>query len=322
MNHHHDTHTDAQEVAALKQQMADMVEDWDPSEETRSFSTNVEANQKQGSDDYFLESASRVHFFAEPTALDQDNRLLPQYTKLAALNKAGHGLHRVVPGAFYDYTVSSKVRRLVRDLGWHDPVVPQSMYICKNARIGGTVHSHQDSTFLYTTPRQSCLGLWLALDDATLQNGCLWIRPQSHHEPVRRQFRRNPQHFTTRVIEERSNVGLGDTDAPKMVFDENNNNGAAVEWEGALPKGSEPPCQGLLDAGFIPVECRAGDLLAFNGTLDHLSLPNLSDRQRHTFQLHMVEGPRAGVEWSKYNWLQYPSHLNFLRLNDHDDDEP
>ena len=32
----------------------------------------------------------------------------------------------------------------------------------------------QDSTFLFTEPHQTCLGLWLALDDATLENGCLW----------------------------------------------------------------------------------------------------------------------------------------------------
>jgi ectoine hydroxylase-related dioxygenase (phytanoyl-CoA dioxygenase family) len=32
---------------------------------------------------------------------------------------------------------------------------------------------HQDSTFLYTDP-PSCVGLWLALEDATRANGCLW----------------------------------------------------------------------------------------------------------------------------------------------------
>ena len=57
----------------------------------------------------------------------------------------------------------------------------------------------------------------------------------------------------------------------------------------------------------MPVECKAGDLLAFPGLLDHLSLPNTSDAPRHTFQLHLVEGPRAGVTWHERNWLQYPT---------------
>ena len=38
---------------------------------------------------------------------------------------------------------------------------------------------HQDNTFLYTEPR-TCTGLWLALEDATINNGCLWAIPGSH----------------------------------------------------------------------------------------------------------------------------------------------
>jgi phytanoyl-CoA hydroxylase len=313
------------EVESMKQQMLNLIQDWDPSSEgTVTFSTKECDNEAQGSDDYFLESASRVHFFAEPDAVDPDASRLkdefkdtittPQY-KVMALNKSGHALH-TIPGPFHDYTISDKVKSLVHELGWKDPIVPQSMYICKNSKIGGTVHSHQDSTFLYTEPRQSCLGLWLALDPATLHNGCLWVRPKSHHEPVRRQFRRNVAHFSQSIIDERSNYGIGDTTQPKMIFQVHptHNDAPSIPWEGSLPDGAEPPCEGLLQAGFIPIECQAGDLLAFVGQLDHLSLPNYSDDQRHTFQLHLVEGPEAGVEWSKYNWLQYPKGKDFVSL--------
>lgn len=62
--------------------------------------------------------------------------------------------------------------------------------------------SHQDSTFLYTTPRQTCLGLWLALEDTTLLNGCLWVRPGSQEESVRRCFRRNPEYFEVNKAKE------------------------------------------------------------------------------------------------------------------------
>jgi hypothetical protein len=68
-------------------------------------------------------------------------------------------------------------------------------YIFKQPLIGGEATSHQDSCFLFTTPRQTCIGLWLALQPATLANGCLWLRPGSHTEPVRRHMARNPAYF-------------------------------------------------------------------------------------------------------------------------------
>lgn len=42
--------------------------------------------------------------------------------------------------------------------------------------IGGEVSAHQDSTFLYTDP-PTVVGLWVALEDATKDNGCLWSIP-------------------------------------------------------------------------------------------------------------------------------------------------
>ncbi|CAB9506712.1 Phytanoyl-CoA dioxygenase domain-containing protein 1 [Seminavis robusta] len=308
-----DQFSDKKEVEALRNQMGSLAEQWDPSSGIDSFGTDTKENRSRG--DYFLESSSKVHFFAEPTALlDKENNqkeLKPEYQtdKLSALNKSGHAMH-MIPGAFQNYAKSEKVRNLVLDLGWKDPVVPQSMYIFKQKRIGGTVTSHQDSTFLYTTPKQSCLGLWLALHDATLDNGCLWVRPGSHWESTRRQFKRNPLHFGKEAVKTRSNEANGDTSAPKFEM-EDLDGVQQIPWDGAIPEGGY---DALLEAGFVPVECKAGDLLAFNGELDHLSLPNFSDKPRHTFQLHMVEGDRAGVTWSKSNWLQYPAGLPFMRL--------
>jgi len=37
--------------------------------------------------------------------------------------------------------------------------------------VGGEVVPHQDSTFLWTEPQPSVVGLWLALEDATTENG-------------------------------------------------------------------------------------------------------------------------------------------------------
>lgn len=43
-----------------------------------------------------------------------------------------------------------------------------------------TVTPHQDATFLHTEPLGRVLGFWIALEDATQENGCLWFIPGSH----------------------------------------------------------------------------------------------------------------------------------------------
>lgn len=292
------------ECEAMLRRMAELADGWDPLREAAAFSTGDDQEAAQGSSDYFMDSADRIHFFMEVKAEAAGGGLKPEYAnrKGEALNKVGHGLH-VVDDVFRAYCDAPKLGALVRALGWRAPAVPQSMYIFKQPRIGGEVTSHQDSCFLYTEPRQTCLGLWLALEPATLTNGCLWVRPGSHREALRRAFRRNPAHYEA-----------GDATAPQMVFEAEQPQ-ASVPWEGKLPERSwPPPSDGLFDAGFVPVECAAGDLVVFPGTLDHLSLANSTEKSRHTFQLHLVEGEAEGVRWSKSNWLQYPEGRAFHSL--------
>ena len=38
---------------------------------------------------------------------------------------------------------------------------------------------HQDEFFIPTRDR-SLTAVWIALDDATVENGCLWVLPGSH----------------------------------------------------------------------------------------------------------------------------------------------
>ena len=315
------------EIAAMKKQMHNLVEkEWHPNDGSKKptvFRTDDKQIEEQGSDDYFLESSNKVHFFAESSAMTSDGKLKEEFLqdKISALNKAGHGMH-VRPGAFHEYTTSKSLRALVEELGWVDPVVPQSMYIFKQKKVGGAVTSHQDSTFLYTTPKQTCLGLWLALDDATITNGCLWVRPGSHREKTRVKFSRNPEHFGQDIIRNRSNIAKGDTTKSQMIFideptpiDANANaNLKPIDWVGKVPDGCDTPWDSLFEAGFVPVECKAGDLVVFPGELDHLSLENTSETNRHTFQLHLVEGDKAGVTWADTNWLQYPKGTQFLRI--------
>ena len=45
------------------------------------------------------------------------------------------------------------------------------------------------------------MGYWFPIDDATLENGCLWYVPGSHKlcSPVKRQFIRNPMFFEQQI---------------------------------------------------------------------------------------------------------------------------
>lgn len=293
------------ECQKMKARMEELVDAWDPqAEKLTKFSTDVKDQlEMQGASDYFLDSADRIHFFIEKDAEDEDGKIKKSVSKARSLNKVGHGLHVADP-VFREYSQSSKVAELVAELGWRDPVLPQSMYIFKQPATGSEVTSHQDSSFLYTTPRPTCMGLWLALDDATLENGCLWARPGSHKEAVRRIFVRNPEYFEG-----------GNRKATQLIF-ENLDDGKVPpwEWEGKMPAGFEPPSSGLREKGFAALECEAGDLVVIHGQIDHLSLANTSSKPRETFQLHLVEGPGEGITWSPRNWLQYPAGKAFPSL--------
>jgi len=286
-----------EECQELRQRIVELVREWaePPPEQGGVFRTDEGQTKAQGAEDYFISSACKVRFFWEANAAKQRDPEDPEKT-LLQLNKIGHGLHECDP-SFKRFSHSDKVRKLVHALGWKCPVLPQSMYIVKNPVIGGEVTAHQDSSFLFTEPKPTCLGLWLALDDCDLENGCLWYRPGSHSEPVRRQFRREVDPAD----------GVVKMNFKQLVPDEQMSplEGKSVPLEGAHDT--------LKQHGFIPVECKAGDLVLIHGQVEHLSLPNTSTRPRHSFQLHLVDSA-DGVEWSPQNWLQYPAGQAFAAL--------
>lgn len=327
----------------MRASMEQMVADWWREEQASStrgdnvFVTGENQTKAQAASRYFFDSADRVHFFREATVDPLADADAPP-----PLNKAGHGLHLDEATPFGAYARSPKVAAVAREVaGLVAPVLPQSMYIFKGARVGGTVTSHQDGTFLYTRPRQTVVGFWLALHDAHVGNGCLWARPGSHFEPLRRRFVRTVN-VDGEIVMDFENVTnsargdaideegllspalLGAARASSTANEASLADGeAARAWEGNWPKvesgEAEAEARQLAAAqselsarGFVPLPVAAGDLVVFPGTLDHLSLPNSSPQARHTFQLHMVEGPP--VEWAAENWLQYPPRSAFPQL--------
>jgi len=65
-----------------------------------------------------------------------------------------------------------------RDKGvrfWHDQL------FCKPAKHGGVVAWHQDYSYWTRTGPMQHLTCWIGLDDATIDNGCLYYVPKSHN---------------------------------------------------------------------------------------------------------------------------------------------
>ncbi len=146
-----------------------------------------------------------------------------------------------------------------------EPLLMQSMYIFKQPRIGGEVVCHTDHTYLWTDP-PSVTGFWFAIDDATTENGCMWALPGGHRLPVRARSKLNAAR-TASVLE---------------VLD-------------PVPY----PADGL-----VPLEAARGTLILLHGALPHLSGPNRSDKPRHAYTLHAIDG---AAEYRADNWLQRPT---------------
>jgi len=162
----------------------------------------------------------------------------------------------------YFYESGDKIRFFLDDsLGFEEPGIIQSMYIFKPPRIGGEVICHQDSTFIYTDP-ESCIGFWFALEDATLENGCMHFIPGAHKMPLKQlNYRRDDGTFIIDTLD----------DTP---------------W----PEDRK-----------LPAEAKAGTLVIFDGRMPHLSGPNLSDKSRHAYTLHVID---QRCHYPASNWLQ------------------
>ena len=239
----------------LRERALKLVDEFDE-ESVRSIFSVTE--QTQLNDDYFNDSGDKIRFFFEHGAFDDSGSLVQE--KEHSLNKLGHAMHDLDP-VFKEFSRTPKLEALVESLGYADPGLLQSMYIFKPPRIGGEVTCHQDSTFLYTEP-DSCIGFWFALEDATLENGCMHFIPGVHKAPLKqRNFRQDNGKFVIEILD--------DTPWPE--------NGTA------------------------PAEASVGTLVIFKGRAPHMSGPNLSDKSRHAYTLHIID---KVSHYPANNWLQ------------------
>jgi len=251
----------------LREHTVEMINAFDPAEVKHVFSA---MEQTQLGDKYFEESGDKIRFFFESDAFDGNGEL--RQSKEDSLNKMGHAMHDLDP-VFDAFSRTSELAAAVDSLGYEEPVILQSMYIFKPPRIGGEVYCHQDSTFLYTEP-ESCTGFWFALEDATIDNGCMHFIPGAHKGPLKELHYRN--------------------DEGKMAFRTLDD----TPWP---------------DDATVPAEAKAGTLVIFDGRAPHLSGPNLSDKSRHAYTVHVID---KKSHYPAENWLQRSADLPFRGFDD------
>ena len=78
------------------------------------------------------------------------------------------------------------VERLIGDA----PVLFQSMALLKPPRLGRDKPWHQDAAYFQIELDAKVVGCWIALDEATIENGCMVIAPGSHLNGPVLHFRR------------------------------------------------------------------------------------------------------------------------------------
>jgi len=233
----------AADCRALMARANELVATADLSAVTTIFSTR---SLRHAADEYFESSGDKIRFFFEEDAFDAQGRLT--CPREHAINKIGHALHDL-DDVFNRFSRNSRLAGLISVFGLRRPLLLQSMYIFKQPNIGGEVVCHTDSTYLYTEPL-SAIGLWVALEDATTTNGCLWALPGQHTGPLKSRFRRCSSGLTTDVYD----------DSP---------------W----------PMEHK-----IPLEVRQGTLIVLDGLCPHMSEANRSSRSRHAYTLHVIDG--------------------------------
>jgi phytanoyl-CoA hydroxylase len=144
-----------------------------------------------------------------------------------------HFPHKISP-LMKRYLAQAKMVETLTQVIGPDVKCMQSMLFIKASGKPGQAW-HQDEFFIPTRDR-SLTGGWIAMDDATVENGCLWVIPGSHkHGIIWPQRQHDDRRFDC--------------------------SGEAIYFP-------------YRDDDAIPVEVPAGSIVFFNGYLLHRSLPN------------------------------------------------
>jgi phytanoyl-CoA hydroxylase len=122
----------------------------------------------------------------------------------------------------------------------------QGLY--KPARSGGEVGWHQDNHY-FNVAENKTVSVWLALDDATVDNGCMWYLPGQH----------------------------------KTALDHEQ------LWDTSFKKGFYFAIRGLEESGAVPAEVKQGGFAIHHCLMPHRSLKNGTDKPRRGIAMHFMD---------------------------------
>ena len=207
---------DSNEIETLKSEILDLARGKYPHHKLETLPKDV-------SDSEALKQILCLH---QPHHLSPVIREYTQHPKIAGM------LSRIVAAHLHPSCRDGSVKCM------------QSMFFVKAPGKPGQAW-HQDEIYIPTRDRSLC-GAWIAVDDATIDNGCLWVLPGSHKPGVLYQQK---EHKNREFDFARESFG----------FD---------------------------DSAEIAVEVPAGSVVFFNGYLLHRSRKNRSDIYRRALVSH------------------------------------
>ncbi len=164
-----------------------------------------------------------------------------------------------------EFAILPDILNMVEQLIGPDIILWGTTVFGKPAGTGKKTPWHQDANYWPMKPAHTCTA-WIALDDATLENGCLQVLPGSH---------RNERTFKHNI---------------------NDDGGATLNQEIDAAEYDEAEAR--------PVVLKAGQVSFHDSFLVHGSEPNRSDRRRAGYVVRLTPGAcvwdrRFGVELAK-----------------------
>jgi ectoine hydroxylase-related dioxygenase (phytanoyl-CoA dioxygenase family) len=173
------------------------------------------------------------------------------------------------------------------------PRLFRDVLVVKPPRTGAAVRYHQDAAYWTVGPGESAVSVWIALDDATLESGCLKFVPASHRQAVAHDIfigrRRLPRPVTNLLRGAVGLTGTGDNPvtATQRLFAASKRLvlGTATRVFPALNDLNELS----VDAADIPadrqvpVPVMAGEAVVFHGLVLHASGPNAAGHPRRAY---------------------------------------
>ncbi|NJN24953.1 MAG: phytanoyl-CoA dioxygenase family protein [Cyclobacteriaceae bacterium] len=167
-----------------------------------------------------------------------------------------HFPHKISP-KILDYVCHAAVAEVLTGIIGPNVKCMQSMLFVKAPGKPGQSW-HQDEYYIPTRDR-SLTGVWVAIDDATVENGCLWVIPGSQKNmPIRRRI---PYHGSE----------YGDVDLCEL----------------------EP----FTEKDAIAVEVKKGSVVFFNGYLFHSSLRNKTTNNFRTALVSHYMSAESLLPW-------------------------